>query len=140
MKIGCTRVLKKSKSRLVDEGGVAGCWAKSPVVIKRPEMTQDRVLLNTDPPYPLRDSAASVIHLHRSPRTNSFVGLLVRLRGPAGRLPLGVTPWRDPWNAWIFARYDRSMEHHKRLAILVGGGPAPGINSVIGAATIRAEL
>jgi 6-phosphofructokinase 1 len=26
------------------------------------------------------------------------------------------------------------------LAILVGGGPAPGINSVIGAATIRAEL
>ena len=32
------------------------------------------------------------------------------------------------------------MEHHKRLAILVGGGPAPGINSVIGAATIRAAL
>lgn len=32
------------------------------------------------------------------------------------------------------------MEHHKNLAILVGGGPAPGINSVIGAATIRAEL
>ena len=29
---------------------------------------------------------------------------------------------------------------HKRLAILVGGGPAPGINSVIGAATIRACL
>jgi 6-phosphofructokinase 1 len=27
-----------------------------------------------------------------------------------------------------------------RLAILVGGGPAPGINSVIGAATIRAAL
>ena len=27
---------------------------------------------------------------------------------------------------------------HKKLAILVGGGPAPGINSVIGAATIRA--
>ena len=26
----------------------------------------------------------------------------------------------------------------KRLAILVAGGPAPGINSVIGAATIRA--
>src|SRR5260370_14377671 len=26
------------------------------------------------------------------------------------------------------------------LAILVGGGPAPGINSVIGAATIRARL
>ena len=32
------------------------------------------------------------------------------------------------------------MEHHKKLAILVGGGPAPGINSVIGAATIRARL
>ena len=32
------------------------------------------------------------------------------------------------------------MEHHKKLAILVGGGPAPGINSVIGAATIRAVL
>jgi len=32
------------------------------------------------------------------------------------------------------------VEHHKKLAILVGGGPAPGINSVIGAATIRAVL
>jgi len=30
--------------------------------------------------------------------------------------------------------------HRKKLAILVGGGPAPGINSVIGAATIRAAL
>ncbi len=30
--------------------------------------------------------------------------------------------------------------HRKKLAILVGGGPAPGINSVIGAATIRAVL
>src|SRR5512147_3045207 len=29
------------------------------------------------------------------------------------------------------------VSHQKRLAILVGGGPAPGINSVIGAATIR---
>ena len=29
---------------------------------------------------------------------------------------------------------------HRKLAILVGGGPAPGINSVIGAATIRAEV
>ena len=28
----------------------------------------------------------------------------------------------------------------QKLAILVGGGPAPGINSVIGAATIRARL
>jgi len=32
------------------------------------------------------------------------------------------------------------MEHHNRLAIVVGGGPAPGINSVIAAATIRARL
>jgi len=32
------------------------------------------------------------------------------------------------------------VEHHKSHAILVGGGPAPGINSVIGAATIRARL
>jgi len=31
-------------------------------------------------------------------------------------------------------------EHHNALAMLVGGGPAPGINSVIGAATIRARL
>ena len=29
---------------------------------------------------------------------------------------------------------------NEKLAILVGGGPAPGINSVIGAATIRASL
>jgi ATP-dependent phosphofructokinase / diphosphate-dependent phosphofructokinase len=33
-----------------------------------------------------------------------------------------------------------AVERHKKLAILVGGGPAPGINSVIGAATIRAAL
>ena len=32
------------------------------------------------------------------------------------------------------------MEHHRKLAMLVAGGPAPGINSVIGAATIRAAL
>src|SRR6476646_4598886 len=32
------------------------------------------------------------------------------------------------------------MTEHNKLAILVGGGPAPGINSVIGAATIRARL
>lgn len=32
------------------------------------------------------------------------------------------------------------MEHHNNLAILVAGGPAPGINAVIGAATIRAQL
>ena len=33
-----------------------------------------------------------------------------------------------------------TMAHHKNVAILVGGGPAPGINSVIMAATIRAQL
>jgi ATP-dependent phosphofructokinase / diphosphate-dependent phosphofructokinase len=32
------------------------------------------------------------------------------------------------------------VSQHKKLAILVGGGPAPGINSVISAATIRAQL
>jgi len=32
------------------------------------------------------------------------------------------------------------MNDGKKLAILVGGGPAPGINSVIGAATIRSLL
>ena len=32
------------------------------------------------------------------------------------------------------------MTQRKRMAILVGGGPAPGINSVIGAATIRSCL
>ena len=33
-----------------------------------------------------------------------------------------------------------TVTHHKNVAILVGGGPAPGINSVISAATIRAQL
>jgi ATP-dependent phosphofructokinase / diphosphate-dependent phosphofructokinase len=32
------------------------------------------------------------------------------------------------------------VTHPRKLAILVGGGPAPGINSVIAAATIRAEV
>jgi 6-phosphofructokinase 1 len=32
------------------------------------------------------------------------------------------------------------VNQKKRLAILVGGGPAPGINSVISAATIRSQL
>src|SRR5512134_3728568 len=32
------------------------------------------------------------------------------------------------------------MANPDRLALLVGGGPAPGINSVISAATIRARL
>uniref|UniRef100_A0A832I3U8 Pyrophosphate--fructose 6-phosphate 1-phosphotransferase n=1 Tax=Eiseniibacteriota bacterium TaxID=2212470 RepID=A0A832I3U8_UNCEI len=32
------------------------------------------------------------------------------------------------------------MTHRKKVAILVGGGPAPGINAVIGAATIRTQL
>jgi 6-phosphofructokinase 1 len=45
---------------------------------------------------------------------------------------------------WCANRSDkilRSMEHHhNNLAILCGGGPAPGLNSVIGAATIRARV
>jgi len=32
------------------------------------------------------------------------------------------------------------VSQQKQLGILVGGGPAPGINSVIGAATIRSVL
>ncbi len=36
--------------------------------------------------------------------------------------------------------WDQAVSQPKKLAILVGGGPAPGINSVIAAATIRAEL
>src|SRR5262245_15472301 len=32
------------------------------------------------------------------------------------------------------------MEHHMRLAILVGGGPAPGTNNLIAASTIRGRL
>ena len=32
------------------------------------------------------------------------------------------------------------MGHQTRLAILVAGGPAPGINSVISAATIRGQI
>jgi ATP-dependent phosphofructokinase / diphosphate-dependent phosphofructokinase len=36
--------------------------------------------------------------------------------------------------------YHRFVEHQNNLAILVGGGPAPGINSVIEAATISARL
>src|SRR5262245_59390246 len=35
---------------------------------------------------------------------------------------------------------DMAPDDNNKLAILVGGGPAPGINSVIGAATIRARL
>src|SRR4030095_16375434 len=34
----------------------------------------------------------------------------------------------------------RLMDQHNKLAILCGGGPAPGLNSVIGAATIRARV
>lgn len=50
---------------------------------------------------------------------------------PDNRLPPVLTS--DP-------RRRPVVSHSKRLAILVGGGPAPGINSVISAATIRANL
>jgi 6-phosphofructokinase 1 len=42
--------------------------------------------------------------------------------------------------AVLRGRREAAMSHPKDLAILVGGGPAPGINSVIGAATIRARV
>jgi 6-phosphofructokinase 1 len=35
---------------------------------------------------------------------------------------------------------EAAVSQRKKLAILVGGGPAPGINSVIGSATIRSAL
>jgi 6-phosphofructokinase len=47
---------------------------------------------------------------------------------------------RSPRSSAPSSRYHQVVEHHRNLAILVGGGPAPGINSVIGAATIRARL
>src|SRR5207245_5833208 len=43
------------------------------------------------------------------------------------------------WRRLSLAHEEIGLMQHK-LAILVGGGPAPGINSVIGAATIRARL
>ena len=38
------------------------------------------------------------------------------------------------------ATWGEVMTQHKNVGILVGGGPAPGINSVINAATIRCQL
>ena len=81
-----------------------------------------------------------------------------RARGPsapriAGRGPRRLASMdqtagvRGPGGVAILARFASflrfevcSVSHQKRLAILVGGGPAPGINSVIGAATIRGVL
>src|SRR3954462_10961426 len=52
-----------------------------------------------------------------------------------------MSPRRSAGGAFRSSRKSATdVEHHKKLAILVGGGPAPGINSVIGAATIRAAL
>ena len=48
--------------------------------------------------------------------------------------------FRDEFEYLIQDEAPPSVSHQKRLAILVGGGPAPGINSVIGAATIRGVL
>jgi ATP-dependent phosphofructokinase / diphosphate-dependent phosphofructokinase len=47
---------------------------------------------------------------------------------------------RLPRFAYSDGDKEDGMTHRKKVAILVGGGPAPGINSVIGAATIRAAL
>ena len=61
----------------------------------------------------------------------------------ARHVPPGQGSLRDLRSARQSLRFsaiiDR-VEHHKSLAILVAGGPAPGINSVVGAATIRARL
>src|SRR5690606_39926533 len=65
----------------------------------------------------------------------------------AGRLHLSVHEDRvdrGPWSAACRGsgrgRHDNVADEQKRLAIVVGGGPAPGINGVISAATIRARL
>src|SRR5262249_40965163 len=47
---------------------------------------------------------------------------------------------REQSGASVLRRKERPAMATEKLAILVGGGPAPGINSVIGAATIRALL
>src|SRR5580765_1419906 len=59
---------------------------------------------------------------------------------PSGRWLLcrGLVKVTRPWS--IVDGGDDVVTHQKRLAILVGGGPAPGINSVISAATIRSLL
>lgn len=56
----------------------------------------------------------------------------------AGRMrPLGFSN-RDPDWAQQPARRRYKTMATRRLGIVVGGGPAPGINAVIGAATIQA--
>src|SRR5439155_21545659 len=71
-------------------------------------------------------------------------GRAASARPPAGGL---ASPWRGSpcsrgGSGAPGPRDARSaaMTERRTLAILVGGGPAPGINSVIGAATIRARL
>src|SRR4029079_4361546 len=60
------------------------------------------------------------------------------MREPSGerqimpRLRFRLTPWRAA------ERIRASMNAGKRLGILVGAGPAPGINTVISAAAIEA--
>ena len=61
---------------------------------------------------------------------------------PAGalRLPAASSTRharRAPWTRLPLPEEVMEESQQKKLAILVGGGPAPGINSVIGAATIR---
>src|SRR5881628_1601989 len=61
------------------------------------------------------------------------------MTGPAhrGRLPAGLGIARG---TAMLRRQEVIRMTTNKLAIVVGGGPAPGINSVIGAATIRARL
>lgn len=52
-----------------------------------------------------------------------------------------MAPGRAPFATRTYRQQgSKSVNEHRKMAILVGGGPAPGINSVIGAATIRAVL
>ena len=68
-------------------------------------------------------------HVHRNPHR------VCRLSAATASI------WRHARHVGRFrGRRDVTVTHHKNVAILVGGGPAPGINSVIMAATIRAQL
>src|SRR5262245_19273557 len=62
-------------------------------------------------------------------------GFMSRLRGQTERRMA-----RGEGYTYEILTTEASLSHPKKMAILVGGGPAPGINSVIGAATIRGVL
>ena len=64
----------------------------------------------------------------------------VRRRPPGDRRRTAGNPRVSRSGSFKRGPHPMTIAHHKSVAILVGGGPAPGINSVISAATIRAEL